>query len=47
MFVLRIWVSRTRADLSEIKVKEIKEMAIYLQEDGAGQDEVKTEKMSS
>ena len=44
MFLLMIWVFRTRADLSDIKVKEI---ATYLQEDGAGQDEVKTEKMSS
>ena len=45
VFLLMIWVSRTQ--IKEFKVKEVKEMATYLQENGAAQDEVKTEKMSS
>ena len=36
-----------RSSLYKLDVKEVKEMATYLKEDGAGQDEVKKEKMSS
>ena len=41
VFLLMIWVK-------EVKVKEVKEMATYLKENQAGQDEMKTmKKMSS
>ena len=45
VFMMMLWVSRTR--VKEVNVKEVKEMATYLQEDGSGQDEEKKEKMAS
>ena len=45
VFLMMLWISR--AQVKEVNIKEVKEMATYLQDDGAGQDEVKREKMSS
>ena len=45
VFLMMLWVCR--AQVKEVNVNEVKEMATYLQGDGSGQDEEKKEKMSS
>ena len=45
VFLMMLWVCR--AQVKEVNVNKVKEMATYLQADGSGQDEEKKEKMSS